>query len=93
MAETHDAGPLYVQRVNYPATKNLPLLERGWTTEIEYPYRRGRALVVRIPFTLIGFAIGLWGEKNEEDANLLRAVSGREVEQWELDEILAQARP
>lgn len=79
-------GALYVQKIKYPHRNFLPLVERGWTTETEYPYRKGSCLVFRVPFTKPGFVLGLWNKPegiSEEDA-LMSALEGRIVDYREV---------
>jgi hypothetical protein len=71
--------PLYVQLISYPHRKPLPVVEKGWTHEIEEPYRRGSCLVFRVPFTKPGFVIGKWAESQTEDEALTAAIWGREL--------------
>lgn len=53
-------GPLYVGKLKYYHRKFLPIVEIGHTQEIEIPYRFGRCLVFRLPFTIPGFYIGIF---------------------------------
>lgn len=52
-------GPLYVGTLNYYHRKFLPVLEVGHTQETELPFRKGKCLVVRIPFTKKGYYAGV----------------------------------
>ena len=77
MAKITDVGPFaYVQRL-YWTLENPPLWHLDVTNEIEYPFRRGRCLVLRVPFTKRAFAVGLWGERQAEQEALLAAMGGR----------------
>jgi hypothetical protein len=80
-------GPLYVQVIKYPHRKPLPIVEIGWTYEIDEPYRRGRCLVFRLPFTRPGLALGIWGQELEETEALTAALWGRHLD-VPLDELL-----
>jgi hypothetical protein len=73
-------GPLYVQKIEYPHKKFLPIVEKGWTNEIEEPYRKGSCLVFRIPFTKPGFVFGIWGKPQDESEALTAALWGRELD-------------
>jgi hypothetical protein len=53
-------GPLYVGTLQYYHRKPLPVIEVGWTQETEHPYRKGKCVVFRAPFTKPGFYIGKW---------------------------------
>jgi len=53
-------GALYGGKLQYWHNKFLPIIEVGTTQETEYPFRKGKCLVVRAPFTKPGFYFGLW---------------------------------
>jgi hypothetical protein len=72
-------GPLYVTTVKYPHRNFSPIIEKGWTHEIDEPYRRGSCLVVRLPFTHPGIVIGLWGAAQDEEDALTAAIWGRQL--------------
>jgi len=59
------------------AHRGWPWIERGDTQEIEYPYRKSRSLVLRLPFTRTGLVVGKWGPPRPEMEALLDAVRGR----------------
>lgn len=77
MPETHDLGRLYLTHMRYLTRKGMPLAERGWSTEVEDPFRRGRCLVLRVPFTKFGIVLGLWGRAGDEDSRLAEAIGCR----------------
>lgn len=79
-------GPLYVDVLQYYHRKALPIIEKGWTQEAEYPFRQSKAcLVFRVPFTKPGFVLGLWkkpdGVVYDEDADdmLAKALGLRDM--------------
>ena len=82
-------GPLYGGKLRYWHRKALPIVEVGSTTETEIPYRLGKCLVFRLPFTYPGFYIGLWtkhtnihpDDDDAIDALLSEAMKGRKA--WE----------
>lgn len=53
-------GLLYVGSLQYWHRKFFPMIEVGTTQETEMPYRKGKCLVFRFPFTHPGFFIGVW---------------------------------
>lgn len=53
-------GPLYGGKLQYWHNKFLPILEIGTTQEAEYPYRKGKCLVARVPFTKPGYYFGIF---------------------------------
>jgi hypothetical protein len=63
-------GPLYGGKLYYYHRRFLPVVEVGHTQETELPFRRGRCLVVRAPFTKPGFYFGVLS-KTVEDPHLL----------------------
>ena len=52
-------GPIYAGKLEYYHRKFLPIVELGKTQETEIPFRVGRCLVFRFPFTKPGFYIGV----------------------------------
>lgn len=52
-------GPLYGGTLRYWHKKLLPIIEVGTTQETELPFRKGKCLVFRAPFTTTGLYIGL----------------------------------
>lgn len=63
-------GPLYGGTLRYWHKKFLPIVEVGSTQEVEYPYRKGKCLVFRAPFTERGYYAGLLF-KTSDDPHLL----------------------
>lgn len=80
-------GPLYVTGLKYPHRKPLPVVEKGWTHEIDEPFRRGSCLVFRLPFTKPALVIGWWLETQDEDDALTAAIWGRKLD-VPVDELL-----
>jgi hypothetical protein len=78
-------GPTYVGTLRYYHKKLLPVLEVGTTQETEMPYRKGKCLVFRLPFTTPGFYLGLfyhtpevsWEDDEKIDALLSEAMRSR----------------
>ena len=58
---------IYFGRLRYPHKKFLPLLEVGKTRETELPFRRGRCLVFRAPWTEKSLYLGLWTSRPKVD--------------------------
>jgi len=63
-------GPLYVGTLQYWHRKALPIVEVGATQETEAPFRKGRCLVFRFPFTHPGYYAGVL-YKGVEDSHFL----------------------
>lgn len=89
-------GPLYVHTLKYYHNRFLPVVEVGTTQETSRPYRKGKCLVFRFPWTKPGFVIGLFGkpfidpdfEADVDDlfASILRAnepgIATEEIREW-----------
>ena len=78
MPKAHNIGPLFVQVTNFPYQWGTKVVVRGWTQEIEEPFRTSKPFIFRLPkYKAIVF--GLWsGSKTEEDA-LNSALGRRDV--------------
>lgn len=77
MPNVHHIGPkVYVHQMTYPSTA-FPLAERGTTQEIEYPFRCGQSVVIRLPFTTRAMAFGVWTGKVEESMALEGAIGAK----------------
>lgn len=79
MPPVHQIGKKrFIQTMDYPST-DFPIIDRGYTQEIEWPYRKGDSLVLRIPFARKALVVGKWvGTVDEQDA-LETAVGARWV--------------
>jgi hypothetical protein len=60
-------GLLYGGKLQYWHRKVLPIIEVGTTQETEMPYRKGKCLVFRAPFTHPGFYLGVWVKRPDID--------------------------
>lgn len=75
MPKVHEIGPLFVQVTNFPYSWGKKVVVRGWTQEIEPPYRTSVPFIVRLP-SYKALVFGRWtGTKEEEEA--LNDVLGR----------------
>lgn len=85
MPKVHNIGPVFVQVTNFPYEWGNKFVVRGWTQEIEEPYRTSKPFIVRLPsFKAIVF--GYWnGVKTEEEA-LNGALNAREATEDEFSE-------
>lgn len=78
-------GPLYVGTLKYYHNNFLPIIEVGHTQETDMPYRKGKCLVFRLPFTKPGFYAGVfyhnpkidWDEEDRIDEILSGAMRAR----------------
>ena len=68
--------------LHYPS-KDFPLVDRGTTQEIDYPFRKASSLLFRVPFRTNAVVVGKWGAPVEDpDAALdhaLRLFKERDV--------------
>lgn len=78
MPKAHNIGPLFVQVTKFPYEWGSKLIVRGWTQEIEEPYRTSNPFIVRLP-NYKALVLGRWtGIKDEEEA-LNSALGRRDV--------------
>ena len=79
MPKVHNIGPKhFVQLIDFPVIWGPKIVVRGWTQEIEEPFRTAQPFLVRLP-KYKALAFGKWtGFKTEEEA-LNLALEMREV--------------
>lgn len=77
MPKTHKIGKKYfTQYIDFPVKWENKMIVRGWTQEIEPPYRTSTPLIFRLP-KYKALVFGKWtGQLNEQEA-LEKAVQGR----------------
>lgn len=66
--------------MRYPPGR-YPLVERGRTTEIDWPFRTGHGVVARLPLTRLAASIGVWDQPVAEEHALMTALGARWIEQ------------
>lgn len=86
-------GPLYTGTLKYWHKNLLPIVEIGKTQETEMPYRRGRCLVFRAPFTHKAVYVGILFKSvsnpeylTDEDIDLIVAKAMRGRTAWTPEE-------
>jgi hypothetical protein len=85
MANTKDIGSLYWHPTSYKI-KPKELWEKAESQETEYPFRRGAAIIVRLPFSKKALVMGIWKETGfSESEALTSAVNGRGLTKNEVD--------
>ena len=85
MAQTRDIGPVYWHGIKY-AVKPKELFEKAESQEIERPFRHGKGIAIRLPFSKLGLVIGLWKKTGfTEGEALTYAVNGRSLIKDEVD--------
>lgn len=79
MPKVHNIGKQYFSQIltNYKVVWGWKVAVKGWTQEIEPPYRMATPWIVRLPFNK-AIVFGKWSGnlRHEEDA-LNRAMQGR----------------
>ena len=78
MPKVHNIGPVFVQVTRFPYEWGNKLVVRGWSQEIEEPYRTAVPFIVRLP-KYHGLVLGKWGAMKEEEEALSGALARREV--------------
>jgi hypothetical protein len=78
MPKVHNIGKQhFVQIVHFPVKWENKLLVRGWTQEIEEPFRTAEPFIFRLPKHK-AFVYGKWtGTQPDEETALNRALEGR----------------
>lgn len=77
MAHITELGPFYAQKLYWHWHKP-PLLHVDRTVETDAPYRLGKCLVIRAPFTKAALAVGAWvGKSRHEEDALLTSMGAR----------------
>jgi len=78
MPKVHNIGPIFVQVTKFPYEWGSKVIVRGWTQEIEEPFRTSKPFILRLP-KFKALVCGRWtGVKDEEEA-LSGALETREV--------------
>ena len=78
MPKIHNIGPKhFVQYIDFPVQWGRKFWVRGWTQEIERPFRTAEPLIFRLPFHK-AFVLGVWtGKVEDETEALMRATEWR----------------
>jgi hypothetical protein len=86
MPQVHDIGTkTYTHAMRYP-TRKFPIFDTGgYTQEIEHPFRTGKALVLRIPFSTYAVVLGRWGETKPEEQALTDAIGARRLDDFHVE--------
>jgi hypothetical protein len=68
----------------YPV-KPPVLWEKAETQEIDFPFRGGVGVSIRLPFTRLALVIGHWNASYDESQALTNAVRGRALPEEEVN--------
>ena len=87
MPKVHNIGTKhFTQFIDFPVKWGLKLVVRGWTQEIEEPFRTSEPLIFRMP-NHKALVVGKWtGTEPDEEAALNRAIEGRVLTDEDFDE-------
>jgi hypothetical protein len=79
MPKVHNIGSKrFIQFLNFPAQWGWKVVVKGWTQEIEDPYRTAEPYIVRLPFRK-AVVFGRWIGTLTEDEALNKAVQRRDL--------------
>ena len=84
MAQTHSVGKYYWHKFKYPV-KLKGLKDLAETQEIDPPFRYGKGVALRVPFTKFALVVGRWDKSFDEGVALTRAINGRNMSYDEVD--------
>jgi hypothetical protein len=87
MAKVHNIGKQhFVQLIDFPVKWGLKLVVRGWTQEIEEPFRTAKPFIIRLR-NHKAFVVGKWtGVQPDEETALNRAIEGRILSDEDFEE-------
>ena len=78
MPKVHNIGPVFVQVTKFPYEWGSKVIVRGWTQEIEEPFRTSKPFILRLP-KFKALVCGRWTGVKEEEEALSGALETREV--------------
>lgn len=78
MPQAHNIGPIFIQVTKFPYKWGAKIFVRGWTQEIEEPFRTATPLVVRLP-NYKALVLGKWTGTKEEEEALNSALERRDL--------------
>jgi hypothetical protein len=87
MPKVHDIGDRrFIQYIDFPVKWGWKLYVKGWTQEIEEPFRTSEPLILRLPFHK-ALVFGKWtGSQPDEETALNRAMQGRVLQDEDFQE-------
>lgn len=87
MPKVHNIGKhRFTQLIDFPVQWGHKLVVRGWTQEIEEPFRTSEPLIVRLPFHK-ALVLGKWtGTQSDEETALNAAMQGRVLQDEDFQE-------
>jgi ABC-type bacteriocin/lantibiotic exporter with double-glycine peptidase domain len=86
MPKVHKIGThRFTQLIDFPVKWGWKLAVRGWTQEIDEPYRTATPLIVRLPFHK-AVVFGKWTGELDEETALNNAMQGRVLSDEDFEE-------
>ena len=87
MPKVHKLGTKrFFQYIDFPVKWGYKLYVRGWTQEIEEPFRTATPLIFRLP-NHKALVVGSWtGQIDDEEAALNAAIEGRVLQDEDFQE-------
>ena len=87
MPKVHNIGKTrFVQIIDFPVKWGWKVAVRGWTQEIEPPFRTSTPIIVRLP-NHKAVALGIWsGQALDEESALNNAIQGRVLKDEDFQE-------
>jgi hypothetical protein len=87
MPKVHNIGKQhFVQYFRLPAKWGWKIVVRGFTQEIEEPFREAKPFIFRLPFYR-ALVIGKWtGQQHNEEQALEKAIQGRVLKDEDFEE-------
>jgi hypothetical protein len=83
--QTKDVGNLYWHPLTYPY-KPRGLAERADTQELDSPFRRGKGIAFRVPFSRKAIVVGVWKKTGYTESQALTyAIKGRGLKKSEVN--------
>lgn len=86
MPKVHKLGKTrFTQFIDFPVKWERKIAVRGWTQEIEEPFRTATPVIVRLPFHK-AIVFGKWtGSQPDEETALNNAMQGRVLQDEDFD--------
>lgn len=83
--QTKDVGNIYWHSLTYPY-KPKGLVERADTQELDHPFRRGKGIAFRVPFSRKALVMGVWKKTGYTESQALTyAIKGRGLQKSEVN--------
>lgn len=86
MPKVHTIGSTFVQVTKFYYDWGNKVAVRGWTQELDEPYRTSKPLIIRLP-NYKALVLGYWnGQQPDEEAAFTAALELREITEDEFTE-------